>query len=307
MVLTRSAEKKKQSLTVARQQQSRQLRSRSTGVGISIGSIAENQDKNNQSKNRKTTVFEDIDSPVQYEDEHRIYSIPENQNAGKKLFDNDNDEADKNDDTSDVEEVSGTLAKDQALEQMAKETETAVKCSLTKPRKRKKKEKSHQEEKHEMFDDEFFQQLEHERSEQRKQRKLSAKLSQNNQQKTGKHTKFSLNDGATTFETKKLEEHNIEVAVLGTYSSDGNSVRNYLLDCSEPPTESTLLYSRSLLVDGTVPLSARQLQKAKKAGHKNLNEAATTWKRSKKMNRLGVNPAAKRKQSPAVHFCPSKA
>jgi hypothetical protein len=274
------------STTTARRKRGEELRSKSTGVGISV-------------------VSEPVNKKIVFDEEILVANTDTKDDEPNKSNEEENDgSVESNDDDDAVEEVKGSAAKDLAEKQRERERITARGSLSKKSRKRKDKTEN---EIAEEFDDDFFKQLGEEREEERKQRKKSKKPSE----PAGRHTAFVLSgdeDGVGSSVTPKVAEHNIEVVVLGTkdaYASDDRNTsstgRSLLLEANnEPPSETVLMYSRrSLLADGSEPPSQKQLQKAQKAGHKTAQ--APTWKRSKKITRI-LGSGVRQKGKAAAHF-----
>lgn len=245
------------------------LRSKSTGVGLSID-IAESTGKTN-----KKIVF---DEDPNFED------LP----ADSDKEDREAVEAHVGDDSDDdaVEEVKGTIAKEQAHEQRIAEREVAKVSTDLKASKRKRKsrlEKKVAEDK-EDFDEDFFDQLDAEMEEQRENKKKDRKGSDDSEKPKGRHTTFVADEKASV--PVKVGE-NIEVVVL-----QSDPVREGTT--SMPVSKAAVLFSRGQLVDGCDMVSEKQIRKAKKAGQDVL-QRTSTWKRSKKMNRL-LLPGAQNKR-----------
>jgi hypothetical protein len=259
----------------ARRNRREDLRSKSTGLGISISN-----DRTLVVPPNKKIVFDD-------EVEAETPREREVENETAMIVDAEDDDA--------VEEVQTDIARIQAQKQRDEERESALEALKTKKRKRKSKslEKSKPQIDDNELDDEFFEQLDAEREQTRMTGIVSAEPTK---QQRGRHTTFVANGDEVDGPVKA--GHNIEVVVLKDQGQLSASVGTFVA------SEAAQLFSRNRLNDGSDAVSAKQLHKAKKAGRKAVDN--TTWKRSKKMNRLllpGVQSVRKSgKGFAAAHF-----
>jgi hypothetical protein len=233
-----------------------ELKTKSMGVGLSISKNATNSNKivfdDNEVFDGDDTAGEDVSEQVQ------------------------ENESDNDSDDDAIEEVKSSVARDKAMDQLARERETAVEQKLqTKTKKRKAKATPTIEEEEEDFDENFFAQVDSEMAEQRKQRKLD-KLSV----PTGRHTTFLSTEEEA--DSRPIQaEHNIELVVLGNDTEGPTSATNTLLDSTSDkagiePSEASHLFARDRLTSG----------KANKKGTKKKKQTDPGWRRSKKMNVL---------------------
>ena len=263
-----SNRKKGMSPRELRQSRRQDLRPKSTGVGISIASAA---DDGGAIPKGKKIIFGDDEDLMQEDDLEK----KEIQHGDEKQQDEESDDDDDDDDA--VEEVDTSAARKSEQGQREKERATArVQVSLTSRRKRKYKVEAEPEND---FDDAFFTQLDEEIAEKQQQDR------QKPVQPQGRHTTFVVPNEDET-RTAAPVGHNIEVAVLASESSSQVIINPELSD-------SALTFSRSHLLDGSDGVSSKQLQKAKKSGNKTAE--TPSWRRSKKMNLL-LQPGARSKR-----------
>jgi hypothetical protein len=283
-----------------------QLRSQATGVGIALEKAV-----------NKKIVFDDILLPVD-DVEHDVkdssndtksppaaavvlpaVSVSETEYPKDQVEDEDDDK---------VEEIKASSAQNMALEQRQEERLTArTAANWTKKTRRKRKATATTDMPDPtVFDDEFFQQIDQERQDERQRRKLKTSHVETEgvTVATGRHTTFvvdSRDDAVGTALKPKSVGHGMEVVVLGcdhykadaSADGDGGSKVPYsmltgqsLLESDkETPSPEIVLYSRcGILSDGSVPLSSKQTKKMKQAGHVSSHrQVAPTWQRSKKM------------------------
>lgn len=271
----------------SRRKRGEELRSKSTGVGISVMTT--------EPVNKKIVFGDDEDIAAAAEEEPKDEAVAE-----------ENEGSDDDEDDDAVEEVKGSTAKDLAQEQHELERATS-RAVLTKKKSRKRKNKTQDADD---FDDNFFKQLDEEREEQRKL--LRKQKSKKQSEPVGRHTTFVVSgDEGEEFAsslTPKEVEHNIEVVVLGTARNDSSgdpnasfTGRSLLLEANkEAPSEAVLMFSRnSLLANGAEAPTSKQLHKAKISGHKTVQ--APTWTRSKKVTRI-LATGTRQKGKAAAHF-----
>lgn len=266
-------------------QNSRELRkrtrderkSRNMGVGLSISTEA------TSSSNK--IVFDDHDSDNNNDDDE-LFESTKNDAMEEEV------EASDSDDDDAIEEVSGSVARNKAMEELAKERETLkVQKLQTKTKKRKKKSIDEQDD----FDEDFFEQLDSEMAEQRKQKKQkdsSAPAS------AGRHTTFLSTEDEIDDSRPIQTDHNIELVVLG--ESDEGPIITSILSSNDnkaglEPSEVSHLFARGRLASG------KDQSKIKGTNKKKQNDG---WKRSKKMNVLAFGKAKvkRRKGHAASNF-----
>lgn len=234
-----------------------ELKTKSMGVGLSISKNAFNSNK---------IVFDDNED---FDGDHTA-----GEDVAEQVQEDARDEDSESDDDA-IEEVKSSVARDKAMDQLARERETALEQKVqTKTKKRKAKATPAIEEE-EDFDEDFFAQVDSEMAEQRKQRKLD-KLSV----PTGRHTTFLSTEEEA--DSRPIQaEHNIELVVLGNDTEGPTSANSTLLDSTSDkagiePSEASHLFARDRLRSG----------KANKKGTKKKKQTDAGWRRSKKMNVL---------------------
>jgi hypothetical protein len=266
-----------------RQRKRDDLRSKSIGVGLRIS-------EDTVPINKKI-VFDDDQIEMQLVDASKQDEDAEHAEE--------NADGDSDDDA--VEEVKSSVAKMHDQEQRSRERTTALESDALKSNKRKRKNRldKKKEEKaavEEEFDENFFEKLDAEMGEERKNRKKKKNEGDSPLPK-GRHTTFVAKDEAFETGAPVNAGHNIEVVVLkDDPATEVTSI---------PASKAALLFSRSQIVNGSDIVSEKQLRKAKKSG-RNVTDYTSTWNRSKKMNRL-LLPGAKSKRrsgegAPASHF-----
>lgn len=196
------------------------------------------------------------------------------------------DAEEDSDDDSAVEEVGTSVARKKDVEQRERERATARTAVSAKPRRKRKKVEATPAVDNE-FDEDFFEQLDQDMAEEKIEKPV---------QPQGRHTTFVSADEEEVGTTCSVG-HNIELAVL----QDDSKARLIL---NSEVSESAVVFSKGRLLSGSDGISAKQLQKAKKAGRK--TAGTPSWKRSKKMNLL-LAPGAKSKRQKtqgraAAHF-----
>jgi hypothetical protein len=280
-----------------------QLRSQATGVGIALEKAV-----------NKKIVFDDSLLPLDdvehdVKDSSNDATSPLQAAVVPTVFDPEypKDPVDDDDDDK-VEEVKASTAQDMALEQRQEERLTARTSTWTKKTRRKRKATAATAVSDmpdpTVFDDEFFQQIDQERQDERQRRRAKTSHGETaGTVATGRHTTFvvaSREDAVGTALKPKSVGHGVEVVVLGcdhqqadtATDGDGGNVpysvltgQSLLESHKETPSPEVVLYSRSgILSDGSVPLSSKQTKKMKQAGHVSSHrQVAPTWQRSKKM------------------------
>ena len=195
--------------------------------------------------------------------------------ADEESKEEENEEEEEEDDDDQVEEVTASVAKEQAMEQLQQERKTAIKTQkLDTKRKRKIVEKQEEE-----MDEDFFATLDAELDQERKE-KRQVKITPK-----GKHTTFVSKDET---DAAVEGEHNIEVVVLGSQAAVAAA-------SGSKPSEAALVFSRSELLDG--------ISTIKKSGTSKKKPPKTVgWKRSNKMSRVLTASKKERRGTPAAHF-----
>lgn len=261
-----------------KKRQKEELKSKNTGVGLSI---AINNDESAK-KNKKIIFDEDV--PIDEGD------LEETAGIDKKDQEKEGDdevevtaskEEEEEDEDDAVEEVKGSAAREEILQQLEAEEKGALKTKKRKKRKDRATEVPDDDD--DDLDDDFFAQLETAKAEEQ-----TKKESETKKKKKGKHTTFVFGEndkgGRADPSAPKKVGHNIQVVVLPdeeeTFMEDAIT--------AVPATalsEEALLYSRSSLQDGA----------DKKAGKRKKNAPVlpdTSWKRSRKMS-LVMTPTSR--------------
>jgi|UniRef100_A0A8J9THV3 hypothetical protein len=279
-----------------RRKRREELRSKSTGVGLSI-------DANDSKIVNRKIVFGDLDDELPDSVEKPVevsVALEPSKNASAVVAAT-HDEKDAESDDNKVEEMKSNVAKAIEIEERNRERATARHAAaVQKPKRKRRKEVSqvHASDNSENFDESFFAELDEKREEDRQSRKKAKE-----ELPKGRHITFVVSGDEPEARKPYPAAHNIEVVVLNDNDSGLKS------PIPDSPTKSEsgtlLLYSRSVLADGSDGISAKQLQKAKKSGRKDAGNIH--WKRSRKMNRLLVPGARSQKARlmggrPAAHF-----
>ncbi len=278
---SRSAEKKKRK---SRQKQRKEeLKSKATGVGLKIS-------VDGGSANKKI-VFDETNLPSEDEENDNASATNDDSDAEEQVnleipTAEPNEEDDDSDDDA-VEEVHGTAARDEALDQMKTEAQQSLKTK----KKRKRKARPEKSKPFESDDDEdemdehFFAQLDSARQEEMQQQQELAKA----QARKGKHTTFvfSGKEEDTTSNPVDVNE-NIQVVVLKDSKSSF---------ASTSVSEKALLYSRNRLKDGVDPLEGETERKRKRMRS---GEQVQPWKRANKRFAMGRSRLSKGR--PAAFF-----
>lgn len=242
---------------------------RKKNLGLGLGKIDVEEKKSNKITFDDDFVASDYDS-----DEHD--EIPE-----KEVTPEDGDSSD-----DEIEEVSASAAKQQAMEMFASERKTRKEeLAFSSKRKRKTKEvpqlvQPEAESEEEDFDEDFFAQVDEERKNESKVKK--AKKSQETQ-KLGRHTTFVSEEddpnAVGSFNNPVKADHNIEVVVLP--STTGNEEEGQNVDSNTRQKE-VLSLAAGL---GTAPSkTALSLCRGSLAVKEDLGEKGFEVKRSRRMN-----------------------
>ena len=194
----------------------------------------------------------------------------ENEEDSKK------DENDSDDDDDDaVEEVKGSRAREEMMEQMNAEEKLATKSK--KPRKqRERKQVDEDSGDDDEFDENFFAELEAAKAEEQK------KLAKS--QKKAKHTTFVVSqDEAEMDDTPREVDDTIQVVVLKNPLQDSTADAIAAVPTNKL-SQQAVMFSRGKLVNGSDGVARGATGKKRKW------QEDSTWKRSKKMkNMVRVN------------------
>lgn len=260
------------------------------------GAISSNSPKN------KKIVFGDDEIETQNNESEAIGT---NDDVSDEDFSNEdaNDESDSGDEDDAVEEVKGSVARESTQRLRASERETA-KDSMSKKKRKKKDdvdiapavetksddESSESENEEEaLLTEDFFKKVDSERADQLQKTKKEAKLKKvQNKRLLGKHTTFVAEDGYKMTDKPQKKDQNIEVVAIGRGdTSDANSVaddeRQLLMSATlgAAPSKAAIAFARGSMARGTSKERGADSRK-----RKSKNEG--TWKRSRKVNTLGV-------------------
>lgn len=267
-----------------KKKQSEGLKSKNTGVGLSI-SI----DDQSSAKKNKKIVFDDDDEEQGDTQQKKleqptkdIHALEVEEDDEPETMGNDNAEEkeDENDDA--VEEVKGSKAREEILHQIEAEEKGAVKTKTK--RKRKERVKEAKDEKDDDddddLDDDFFAKLETVKAEENRKKAETKK-----KKKKGKHTTFVFDEHDQAKSGKaapKKVGHDIQVVVLPDQEStalfDDDAIAAVPTDAAL--SKEALLYSRSQLDDGCDAPGKRKRNAPVRPD--------TSWKRSRKMNLLAT-------------------
>ena len=253
-----------------------ELKSKATGTGLKIS--LDSAPKNNK------IVFDDSNLPSEDEDDN---DDNEADNNKQQLAVEATSDQDVSDDDDAVEEVKGTAARDEALDQLKTEAEQSLKTKKKRKRKpRKEKVVESDDDDEAEMDDDFFAQLDSVREAEMKERKELEESAAREAMK-GKHTTF-------VFAKNKSDEdgpsgpvdinENIQVVVL-----NNNNIGE-----KESLSEKALTYSRNRLTSGADPLAGAAELKRKRMRS---GPEVQPWKRAKKGLALGRSRLRKGKPS----------
>lgn len=290
-------------------------KARSSGVIIPLTKSSSSSPQN------KRIAFDDDDVFVDEMDE-----------AGDDDDDFDDEEKEEDDD-HDIEEVTGSDAR-QSIQRIRDEELRAVKESMIKKKRRKKEdfadnleskifhsdddkdeddENDDEEEDDIEFTDDFFKAVDSERANQLHKAKKEWKHHKILQKKMkGKHTTFIVEgDFDKLIGVPHKMEQNIEVVALGEggggsgdtegkeAEEEGKSERQLVLSATlgSVPTKAAVLFARGGMMCGTAMERSSDSRKRK-------SKDDETWKRSKKMNRLGLG--SRSGQAATLFVCKKK-
>lgn len=273
-----------------------------------------------KSPKNKKIVFGDDDDAVSFDDGMQTKnSDSEGEHNTDDKSDEEGgiseDESDKSDDNSDgedaVEEVKGSAARESTQKLRDAERKVAKETTLKKKRKKKndivvkedgaKKDSSESEDENNEEDDEddmltedFFKAVDTERSDQlqkAKQDKKQKKLQQ--KKRLGKHTTFVVEDEYNIMtDAPHKADQNIEVIALGGGGGESNNEstsnivdqeRQLVISATlgSAPSKTAIAFARGGMSCGTSKERSSECRK-----RKSKNEE--TWKRSRKLNKLGI-------------------
>mmetsp|Transcript_21975 Transcript_21975/g.47736 ORF Transcript_21975/g.47736 Transcript_21975/m.47736 type:complete len:300 (+) Transcript_21975:80-979(+) len=272
-------------------------------------------------KNKKTVFGDDDVGGDFFEDETRMQNgdSEDEENADNSADEDENEKSDIEDDEDEdaVEEVKGGTAREST--QRLREAERKIaKESVTTKKKRKKKndvvqkveaennESSESEDENEeggdLLTDDFFKMVDTERADQvqkTKQDKKHKKLQQ--KKRLGKHTTFVVEDEYNMIDAPHKMGQNIEVVPIGggeSAESTGIIDEEQLLLISatlgSAPSKAATAFARGRMSCGTSKERGSESRKRKSKNDE-------TWKRSRKLNRLGIG--SRPGQAPALFVC----
>ena len=258
--------KKKQTAKARKQQKKEAMKSKATGVGLKISIDA-------SPKNKKKIVFGDDgdveDEPVEEERE------PENDDKEE-----DSEKSDDDDDDT-VEEVTGSKAREEIMEQLNVEEKLATKSKKKRKKRERKQADDDEGESDDDFDKDFFAELEAAKAEEQKELATTKRL--------GKHTTFVVShDEDDVDDTPREVDDNIQVVVLKNPLQDSTANAIAAVPTNKLSQQATL-FARGCLSNGSDGVARGATGKKRKW------QVDNTWKRSKKMkNMVRVNRGGSR-------------
>ena len=288
-------------------------KARSSGVIIPLTKSRSSSPQN------KRIAFDDDDVFVDEMDEAGDYAEEEDL------------EEDDDDDDDDIEEVTGSDAR-QSIQRIHDEERKVVKDSILKKKRRKREtvagdfeykiahddenendDEDEEEEDDIEFTDDFFKAVDSERANQLHIAKKERKHNKILQKKMkGKHTTFIVEgDYDKLIGVPHKMEQNIEVVALGgrgggtggaegdEAEEEGGSERQLVLSATlgSVPSKAAVLFARGGMMCGTAMERSSDSRKRK-------SKDDETWKRSKKMNRLGLG--SRSGQAATLFVCKKK-
>lgn len=278
-----------------RQRKKEDLKSKLTGLGLSI-----DIDKSPENKNKKIVFDDDLEDVETAEKETDLNEVTDEDRKVNNSAET-SDSATKDDDLDDmVEEVKGSSAREEILQQLEAEEKGKIKAKAKRKRKERQKPQVEEPDEGEDFDDAFFEQLEVAKSTEREKEKLESR------KEKGKHTTFVFDesDKASSKQAMQAKQvgHNIQVVVLP--EQDSVDIEDAITAVPTSAwTEEALLYSRSSLTDG-----ADRGGKKRKRNSPVLPD--TSWSRSRKMNLITTPKARENRRAgrgrPAANFVTKK-
>lgn len=208
-------------------------------------------------------------------------------------------DADESDDDN-VEEVTGSAAREST--QQLRDAERKMAKEAATPKKKRKKLVEVAEEKHEdrsdiddddddeevddMLTDDFLKMVDSERADQLQQAKQEKKKRKLEEKKRlGKHTTFVVEDEYNMVDAPQKMSQNIEVVALGVGTETDDVVdeqsRQHLISATlgTAPSKAAIAFARGSLSSGTP-------KERGAGGRKRTGKKEETWKRSRKMNSL---------------------
>ena len=258
-------------------QRKEELKSKATGIGLKISV--------DSAPTNKKIVFDDSNLPSDGDDK-------DNDVNGGEAEENNSGDGDGDDDDDAVEEIKGTAARDEVLDQMKTEAQQSLKPKKKRNRKERREKPIEDSNGDEEMDEDFFAQLDSAREVEMEERK-ALEMSAKREALRGKHTAFVFSKNKNDDEGASVPlaiNKNIQVVVL---SNSSNSVAASF----EPTTslsEKALLYSRNRLKDGTDLLEgSKELQRKRKRSGAEIQP----WKRSTKRISMGRSRLTKGRPS----------
>lgn len=252
------------------------------------GAISTNSPKN------KKIVFGDDGIQTQ---NNEIEAVENDDVSDKENSNEDeNDESESGDDDDAVEEVKGSAARESTQRLRESERMTA-KDSMSKKKRKKKDdvapaadaenddESSESENENEAGDDllteNFFTKVDSERADKLQQTKKEEKMKrvQQKQKRLGKHTTFVAEGGYKMTDTPHKKDQNIEVVTIGYGETSESTIMSATLGTA--PSKAAIAFARGSMTCGTSKERGSDSRK-----RKSKNEE--TWKRSRKVNTLGI-------------------
>ena len=278
---------------------------------IAFGDDDDNDDDNNNNGETQIRQKEIDEKEIVVDTADAV--ISENVDDDDDDVDGDDDDDDDDDDADDdgeddaVEEVTGSAARE-SIQRLRDEERKVAKDSTSKKKRRKKDvvaeddsesenyagsqsddENEEEEEEETEFSDDFFKMVDSERSDQLQKAKKERKHKQMLQEKMlGKHTTFVVEGDYNMVGAPHKMEQNIEVVALGGVGGEESptnvhSKRQLLISATlgSAPSKAAIAFARGSMTGGTTKERSSESRKRK-------SKDEETWKRSRKLNRLGI-------------------
>mmetsp|Transcript_16502 Transcript_16502/g.41408 ORF Transcript_16502/g.41408 Transcript_16502/m.41408 type:complete len:302 (-) Transcript_16502:363-1268(-) len=251
--------------------QKEDLKSKTMGVGLKIS-------VDGGSSNKKI-VFDDFVPSDDEENDNDVSTHDDKDLIGRQQQEEDDDDV--------VEEVQGTTARDEVLDQMKTEAQQSLKTKKKRKRKTRPEKEKDSDDEEDIMDEDFFAQLDTARQEELKEQEELAK-SQAREAMKGKHTTFVFANNEEENATDPVDvNENIQVVVLNKDSGIATT----------SVSETALKYSRNLLKSGVDPLEGAASRKRKR---NRSGPQEQPWKRAKK--KLAMGRSRLTKGRPAAFF-----
>jgi hypothetical protein len=269
----------------------------------------------NSPKNKKIAFGKDDDDLESKIDEGENVVNTADAGIGDSVYEDFGGKVDGNDEDDDdaVEEVAGSAARE-SIQRQRDEERKVVKDATSKKKRRKKddavgdqleskkdkeyqsddenedeEEEKEEEEEENEFTDDFFKMVDSERAVQLQNAKKERKHTKMLQQKVlGKHTTFVVEGDYEMVGASHNVEQNIEVVALGGSGEEESSThvhseRQLIISATlgSAPSKAAVTFARGSMTCGTTKERSSESRKRK-------SKDEETWKRSRKLNRMGI-------------------